>query len=44
LRSEINAFFVRNDLGLDVLPEQDLRTGLSYAFDCDWGDRPWVEV
>lgn len=44
LRTEINAFFVRNDLGVDVLPEQDLRTGLHYALDYDWGDRPWLAV
>jgi hypothetical protein len=43
-RSEINAFFVRNDVGLDVLPEVDLRTGLTHAIDFDWGDRPWVHV
>jgi hypothetical protein len=44
LRTQINAFFVRNDLGVQVLPEVDLRTGLSHAIDFDWGDRPWVEV
>jgi hypothetical protein len=43
-RTEINAFFVRNDVGLDVLPEVDLRTGLTHAYDFDWGDRPWVRV
>jgi hypothetical protein len=43
-RSQINAFFVRNDVGADLLPEVDLRVGLSHAIDFDWGDRPWERV
>jgi hypothetical protein len=45
VRTEINAFFVREDVAVDVLPEVDLTTGLTYAMDYDWGaDRPWVAV
>ncbi len=43
-RSQVNAVFVRADLGADLLPEVDVRSGLEYWVDFDWGRRRWVHV
>lgn len=43
-RAAFNAFFVRNDLGTDLLPEVAAATCLPYCFDHDWGDQQWVDV
>jgi hypothetical protein len=41
---EINAFFVRNDLVAELMPEIPASNGLGRSFDYDWGGRSWVEV
>ncbi len=43
-RTQINAFFVREDLLSEMLPEVSAAACLSHSFDYDWGDRPWVDV
>jgi hypothetical protein len=43
-RSQINAFFVRNDLGTDVLQEVDAATCLDHWVEHDWKGQRWVDV
>jgi hypothetical protein len=43
-RMEINAFFVRSDLGCDLLPEVPAASCLHHWIDHDWGHQVWVEV
>jgi hypothetical protein len=43
-REEINAFFVRSDLGAALLPEVPAASCLHHWLDYDWGERVWVEV
>jgi hypothetical protein len=43
-RSRINAFFVRADLGTDLLPEVPAAACLGCWKDEDWGDRIWLDV
>ena len=43
-RTQINAFFVRSDLGAELLPEVPASSCLDNCLDYDWGDRPWIDV
>lgn len=43
-REEINAFFVRSDLGAHLLPEAAAVNCLHNWIDYDWGERVWMDV